>query len=88
MPRTVRLSSGVVRPHCVLCVHNVTGVAEERGFRLCWVQPDDQRYLTPALGLVTSNPFRTAGAAVAYGKRHFREDEVFLVTRAGLRRLA
>jgi len=52
---------------CYLVVRNVTGLAEEKGFRLYWTA--DGRYLTPALGLVTSDPFRTMRDAIAYGER-------------------
>jgi hypothetical protein len=54
-----------------LVVRNVTGIAEERGFRLYWTS--DGRYLTPALGLATSSPFRTEREAIAYGLRTWRE---------------
>lgn len=57
---------------CRLVVCNVTGVAEERGFRLFWADPDG-RTMVPALGLVTSLPFRTERAAIAYGERHMGE---------------
>ena len=49
-----------------LVVRNVTGIAEERGFRLYWTE--DGHFLTPALGLATSSPFRTERAARAHGE--------------------
>lgn len=57
---------------CALVVRNVTGISEERGFRLYWADPDG-RTIVPALGLVTSNPFRREGEAIAYGERNFGE---------------
>ena len=51
-----------------LTVVNVTGVAEERGFRLFWADSDGI-HRTPALGYATSNPFRTEGEARAYAMR-------------------
>jgi hypothetical protein len=65
--KTISLSNGETKLDCYLVVRNVTGLAEERGFRLYWT--NDERYLTPALGLVTSHPFRTMRDAVAYGER-------------------
>lgn len=56
----------------ILIVENVTGVAEEKGFRLSWLSPDGKTSV-PALGLVTSNPFRSESEAVAYGERQFGE---------------
>lgn len=53
----------------VLGVRNVTGLAEERGFRLYWYDPEQPNILCPALGLVTSNPFRREREAIAYGER-------------------
>jgi hypothetical protein len=67
MTRDVHLSNGETKAACWLVVRNVTGLAEERGFRLYWT--NDGRYLTPALGLATSNPFRRMAEAVAYGER-------------------
>ncbi len=63
----IHLSDGTTKLDCELVVRNVTGIAEEKGFRLYWT--NDDRYLTPALGLVTSNPFRTMRDAIAYGVR-------------------
>lgn len=54
----------------VLTVRNVTGIAEERGFRLCWDNIDGTGYV-PALGLVTSHPFRSRGEAEAYAVRNY-----------------
>jgi len=57
-----------------LVVRNVTGLAEERGFRLYWQDVVDGKpsdIIVPALGLATSNPFRTEGAAKAFGSQHF-----------------
>jgi hypothetical protein len=87
MPKTIHLSNGSSKPDCVLCVRNVTGIAEERGFRLYWAEMSNPDLIVPALGLVTSNPFRTAGAAAAYGKRHLGEDVIYLLTETGLRRM-
>ena len=60
------LSNGKILKDCVLYVRNVTGIAEERGFRLFWVKGDG---MVPALGLATSNPFSTARAAINFGQR-------------------
>jgi hypothetical protein len=54
-----------------LIVQNVTGRAEERGFRPFWTS--DGRSLTPALGYATSVPFATQRDAVAYGFRVWGE---------------
>ena len=62
-----------------LAVRNVTGVAEERGFRLEWVACDG-RTSVPARGLATSNPFRTASAARAYARREFGREPVRVPT--------
>jgi len=65
--KTIHLSNGETKLNCHLVVRNMNGMNEERGFRLYWT--NDDRYLTPALGLVTSNPFRTMRDAVVYGER-------------------
>lgn len=67
----IHLSNGRTETDCSLVVRNVTGIAAERGFRLYWT--NDGRYLTPALGYATSNPFRREREAIAYGERHFGE---------------
>ena len=72
MTQTIHSSAGDVRT-CRLVVRNVTGIAEERGFRLYWQDIAEPNILCPALGLATSNPFRTEGEARAHGERHFRE---------------
>lgn len=57
-----------------LVVRNVTGIAEERGFRLYWQDVVDGKptsIIVPALGLATSNPFRTERAAKDYGSAAF-----------------
>jgi hypothetical protein len=66
--KTIHLSSGETKRNNVLYVRNVTGIAEERGYRLYWGVPGETT-IVPALGLATSNPFRTEGAAIAYGER-------------------
>lgn len=58
-----------------LGVQNVTGIAEERGFRLVWVACDGRTQI-PARGLATSNPFRTERAAKAHGKHEFGRDAI------------
>jgi hypothetical protein len=55
-----------------LVVVNVTGIAEERGYRLFW-QVEGSPYRTPALGLATSDPFRRERDAIAYGLRVWGE---------------
>lgn len=67
----IHLSNGRTETGCYLVVRNVTGIAEERGFRLYWT--NDGRYLTPALGYATSNPFRREREAIAYGLKHYGE---------------
>jgi hypothetical protein len=64
----IHLSNGETKHDCYLVVRNMNGLNEERGWRLYWT--NDDRYLTPALGLVTSNPFRTMRGAIAYGEAH------------------
>lgn len=57
-----------------LVVRNVTGIAEERGYRLYWediVNGVPNGVIVPALGLATSNPFRTEREAKEYGSRTF-----------------
>lgn len=88
MPKDIHLSDGSTKNACVLCVRNVTGIAEEKGFRLYWAEPDNPQFITPALGLVTSLPFRTASRAAFEGQRIFGEKEVFLLTDNGLRRMS
>lgn len=56
-----------------LIVCNITGWNEERGFRLFWQNIAEPQYMTPALGLATSNPFRYEWQAIAYGERNFGE---------------
>ena len=63
----IHLSDGSIKTRCWLVVRNITGINEERGFRLFWDDGGD--YLTPALGYATSNPFPTMRAAVGYGER-------------------
>jgi hypothetical protein len=58
-----------------LAVKNVTGIAEERGFRLEWMSCDGERAISDS-GLATSNPFRTERAARAYAKRRYGVDPV------------
>jgi len=67
----IHLSNGETKSACYLVVRNVKGISEERGFRLYWT--NDGRYLTPVLGLATSNPFRREREAIAYGLRNFGE---------------
>lgn len=66
--RTLHFSNDTTTTNNVLYVENVTGIAEERGYRLCWGVPGEST-VCPALGLATSNPFRSEGAAIAYGER-------------------
>lgn len=72
MTRTIRSTAADSR-ECRLVVRNVTGIAEERGFRLYWQDVAEPNIICPALGLVTSNPFRTECEAIAYGERNFGE---------------
>lgn len=58
-----------------LAVQNVTGISEERGFRLSWFSCDGRRSVG-ARGLATSSPFRTESAARAYAKREFGREPV------------
>lgn len=67
----IQLSNGETKDACWLAVRNVTGIAEESGFRLYWT--NDGRFLTPALGYATSYPFRREREAIAYGLRNFGE---------------
>ena len=72
MTHTIHSSTG--KPsECRLVVRNVTGIAEERGFRLYWQDLAESNILCPALGLATSNPFRTEREAIAYGERNLGE---------------
>ena len=64
--KSISTSDGKTR-ECTLVVRNVTGLAEEKGFRLYWDTGEDT--IIPALGLVTSYPFRTMRAAIAYGEK-------------------
>jgi|GEM_PF-4943742 len=75
VPVDVHTSDGRVRP-CRLVVRNVTGIAEERGFRLYWEPVPDDGTLIPALGLATSGPFAREYQARAYGHRHLLRDAV------------
>jgi len=72
MTRKIQSTAGDSR-ECQLVVRNVTGIAEERGFRLYWQDIAEPNIICPALGLVTSNPFRTEREAIAYGERNFQE---------------
>jgi hypothetical protein len=59
----------------ILIVRNVTGIAEERGYRLYWHPIDEEGKPTgdticPALGLATSNPFPSEDAAAAAAQRY------------------
>jgi hypothetical protein len=57
----------------VLVVENMKfghSSCEVRGFRLSWMDPGTSCGV-PALGLATSNPFRTEGEAIAYGEKHY-----------------
>ena len=67
----MRMGADTTAQVCYLVVQNVTGWAEERGFRLFWTS--DGRYLTPSLGYATSLPFPTKREAVAYGFRAWGE---------------
>jgi hypothetical protein len=67
MTKDIQLSNNKTLTGCWLVVRNVTGLAEERGFRLYWT--NDDQHLVPALGLATSSPFRTMRDAVWYGER-------------------
>ena len=72
MTHDISLSNGeTIR--CFLGVQNVTGIAGERGYRLCWVNCLNPNLFTPALGLATSSPFRLEREAIAYGLRHFNQ---------------
>lgn len=73
--KTIHSSAGDSRV-CRLVVRNITGIAEERGFRLYWQDTSQTNILYPALGLVTSNPFRYEWQARAYGERQFGERAV------------
>lgn len=85
MPKDISLSNGETKPACKLVVRNVTGLAEERGFRLYWT--NDGRYLTPAIGLVTSNPFQTASSAAFYGRKYLGETDIYLLLENGMRKM-
>lgn len=61
---------------CRLTVVNVTGIVEERGFRLFWEPVDGSPIRVPALGLATSSPFPTERAARAHGVRLLGERPV------------
>lgn len=73
--KLIHTSDGKTHPSR-LVVRNVTGIAEERGFRLYWQDVNEPNLLCPALGLATSYPFRTEREARAYGERHFGERAV------------
>lgn len=66
--KDIHLSDGTVMRDPFLVVRNVTGIAEEKGFRLYWTTEGSNSIL-PALGLVTSSPFRRMRDAIAYGER-------------------
>jgi hypothetical protein len=70
--KTIQSTAGDSR-ECRLVVRNVTGIAEECGFRLYWQDIAEPNIICPALGLVTSNPFRTEREAIAFGERSFGE---------------
>lgn len=59
-----------------LVVRNMNGMNEERGYRLYWQNTKDPDILCPALGLATSNPFRSEDSARAYGVRVFGEKPI------------
>ena len=61
-----------------LIIRNITGIAEERGFRLYWETKEEPNILVPALGYATSNPFRTAREARAYAATHLKERAVLV----------
>jgi hypothetical protein len=50
-----------------LIVRNVTGISEERGFRLFWTDAEE-RFMSPDPGYLAA-PFRTMREAIAYGER-------------------
>lgn len=70
----MRVDAETTAQVCYLVVKNVTGCAEERGFRLFWTS--DARYLTPACGYATSISFPTQREAIAYGFRVWGEKAV------------
>lgn len=86
MPKDIHLSNGATKKACVLVIENVTGISEERGFRLAWTD-DNFSTCVPALGLATSNPFTSARAAADYGHRQLGETQIFLASRSGVLRL-
>lgn len=61
---------------CRLVVKDITGINEERGFRLFWDPVPDEGIIIPALGYATSYPFRTRVEAVRYGQKNFGETAV------------
>jgi hypothetical protein len=84
--KAIKTSDGRDRG-CRLVVRNITGIGEERGFRLYWQPagtcgdafPRWDSSLIPALGLVTSNPFRTARLAKAYARRAWPDEHCFML---------
>lgn len=74
--RDINTTIGTIK-NCRMIVRNITGINEERGFRLFWQGKDESgewsNYIMPALGYATSYPFKTEWAARAYALRNFGE---------------
>ena len=86
MPKDIRLSDGTTKKGCILLVINVTGINEERGFRLGWSNDKGQTY-TPARGLATSNPFKYAAQAVDWAYCQLKKEVCYLLLRPGALRI-
>lgn len=71
--RTFGMSDGRTFTASRLTVVNVTGISEERGFRLYWDDGAEGTTRLPALGYATSYPFRTEREAIAFGLRNWNE---------------
>lgn len=50
-----------------LLVRNMNGTNEEYGYRLYWEDKKEPNIVSPALGLVSSSPFKTERQARIYG---------------------